>query len=232
MHVQQTPRTTGFHARLLAETAEARNGLLALPILHEALAGQVDRSDYIAFLTQAYHHVRHTTPLLMACGARLPARLEWLRETVAEYIKEEVGHQEWILDDLAATGVDRAIASASAPTPATELMVAYAYDTIARGNPVGFFGMVLVLEGTSVALATRAASVIESSLGLPRSAFSYLRSHGDLDIEHTGFFATLMDRLDDPRDQAAVVHAARMFYRLYAGVFESLRSQPALAAAA
>ena len=33
-------------------------------------------------------------------------------------------------------------------------------------------------------------------------------------------------------DQAAVVHAARMFYRLYAGVFESLRGPAALAEAA
>jgi hypothetical protein len=92
--------------------------------------------------------------------------------------------------------------------------------------------MVLVLEGTSVALATRAAEVIESSLGLPRSAFSYLRSHGDLDIEHVGFFESLMDRIDDPVDQAAIVHAARMFYRLYGGVFASLRGAPALAVAA
>ena len=62
-------------------------------------------------------------------------------------------------------------------------MVSYAYDTIQRGNPVGFFGMVLVLEGTSVALATRAANSIQTSLDLPRNAFSYLLSHGDLDIE-------------------------------------------------
>lgn len=232
MSTAKTPHGSGFHAQLLAATEAARGSLLALPILGDALAGRVDRDDYVAFLTQAYHHVRHTTPLLMACGARLPARLEWLREAVAEYIREEVGHQEWILDDLAAIGVDRAVSTATRPSPATELMVAYAYDTIARGNPVGFFGMVLVLEGTSVALATRAAGVIETTLGLPRSAFSYLRSHGDLDIEHTGFFERLMDRLDDPGDQAAVIHAARMFYRLYAGVFESLRPQSALAAAA
>ena len=222
----------GFHARLLAQTGAARQELLALPILREALEGRVSRADYAAFLTQANHHVRHTTPLLMACGARLPARLEWLRAAVAEYIEEEVGHQEWILDDLAALGLDRDLAAASAPAPATELMVAYAYDTIARGNPVGFFGMVLVLEGTSVAIATRAAEVIERTLELPRSAFTYLRSHGDLDIEHTGFFAALMDRLDDPGDQAAVVHAARMFYRLYADVFASLRGPAALAVAA
>jgi hypothetical protein len=103
-------------------------------------------------------------------------------------------------------------------------MVSYAYDTIARGNPVGFFGMVLVLEGTSVALATRAAKTIESSLGLPRNAFSYLLSHGDLDIEHAGFFEGLMNRLEDPGDKQAVIHAARRFYVLYGDIFRTLRT--------
>jgi pyrroloquinoline quinone (PQQ) biosynthesis protein C len=213
-----------FHQRLLDYTQAERRELLAIPIIHDALAARIARDDYIAFLTQAYHHVRHTVPLLMACGARLPARLEWLRTAVGEYIEEEMGHQEWILDDLQACGADREAIAVSLPSHATELMVAYAYDTIARGNPVGFFGMVLVLEGTSVALATRAAETIETSLGLPRTAFSYLRSHGDLDIAHVGFFEKLMDRLDDADDQAAVVHAARRFYRLYGDVFRGLRS--------
>lgn len=213
-----------FHDRLIAETAREREALLGIPIIREALAGTVSREDYVAFLTQAYHHVRHTVPLLMACGARLPARLEWLRTAIGEYIEEEMGHHEWILDDLEACGADRARIEGSMPSEATELMVAYAYDTIMRGNPVGFFGMVLVLEGTSVALATRAAETIEQSLGLPRNAFTYLRSHGDLDIEHTGFFEGLMNRLDDPGDQAAVVHAARRFYKLYGDVFRGLRA--------
>ncbi len=212
-----------FHDQLLADTADARAGLISIPIIQSALGGQIARADYIAFLGQAYHHVRHTVPLLMACGARLPARLEWLREAIGEYIEEEMGHQEWILDDLVACGVDRAAAAGSAPALATELMVSYAYDTIARGNPVGFFGMVLVLEGTSVALATRAAESIESSLGLPRNAFSYLRSHGDLDIEHAGFYEGLMNRLDDADDQRAVIHAARRFYVLYGDIFRTLR---------
>ena len=212
-----------FHDRLIAGTAREREALLAIPIIREALAGAVSREDYVAFLSQAYHHVRHTVPLLMACGARLPARLEWLRTAIGEYIEEEMGHHEWILDDLEACGADRAHIEGALPSEATELMVAYAYDTIMRGNPVGFFGMVLVLEGTSVALATRAAETIEQSLGLPRNAFSYLRSHGDLDIEHTGFFEGLMNRLDDPGDQAAVVHAAQRFYKLYGDVFRGLR---------
>jgi thiaminase len=164
-----------FHQQLLEQTRAERDTLIDIPIIQSALAARIDRNDYIAFLVQAFHHVRHTVPLLMACGARLPARLEWLRAAIGEYIAEEMGHQEWILDDIAACGVDRHAAEFSEPSVATELMVSYAYDTIARGNPVGFFGMVLVLEGTSVALATRAAESIETSLGLPRNAFGYLR---------------------------------------------------------
>jgi hypothetical protein len=220
-----------FHDHLIAATAAEREGLLRVPIIRDALEGRIAPDDYIAFLTQAYHHVRHTVPLLMACGARLPARLEWLRTAIGEYIEEEMGHQEWILDDIAACGANREAAAQAPPAFATELMVAYAYDTIARGNPVGFFGMVLVLEGTSVALATRAAEAIERDLSLPRNAFSYLRSHGDLDIEHTGFFENLMNRLDDDGDRAAVVHAARRFYRLYADVFRGLRERTHEAAA-
>ena len=83
--------------------------------------------------------------------------------------------------------------------------VILAYDTIARGNPLGFFGMVHVLEGTSVALALMAADRIQSGLGLPDAAFSYLRSHGTLDQQHTAHFEQLVDRLDDPADQAALL---------------------------
>lgn len=212
-----------FYQRLLAATDAERTRFLSVPILGDALQGRITRQEYLAFLHQAYHHVRHTVPLLMACGARVSAHQEWLREALGEYIEEEMGHQEWILDDIVAAGGDRAAAAASRPTAATELMVAYAYDTIARGNPLGFFGMVLVLEGTSVAIATRAAEVIENALALPRTAFTYLRSHGDLDSQHIGFYERLMDRLDDPADQAAVIHAARVFYRLYGDVFASLR---------
>ncbi len=216
-----------FHDLLLAETTRERQTLLQIPIIGDALAGRIDRSDYLAFLQQAYHHLRHTVPLLMACGARLPARLEWLRAAIGEYIEEEMGHQEWVLDDIAGAGGDRAAAAASEPALATELMVSYAYDTIQRGNPVGFFGMVLVLEGTSVALATQAANSLQATLDLPRNAFSYLLSHGDLDIEHVGFFKSLMDRLDDPADQAAVIHAARRFYVLYGDIFRTLRGSGA-----
>lgn len=211
-----------FHARLLADTADARGGLLGTPIIQGCLRGEVSLPSYLAFLREAYHHVRHTVPLLHACKAALPARNGWLAEPLDEYIEEEQGHDEWILDDIRACGADAEAVRRGPPGHATEVMVAYAYDTIARVNPLGFFGMVHVLEGTSVSLALMAADQIQKPLGLPDGAFSYLRSHGTLDREHTAHFELLMDRIDDRGDQDAIVHAARAFYRLYGDVFRSL----------
>ncbi|MBO3277682.1 TenA family transcriptional regulator [Pseudomonas schmalbachii] len=219
-----------FFDTLQTATASEREALFGVPVIREALAGVVSLEGYVAFLTQAYHHVRHTVPLLMACGARLPARLEWLRGAVCEYIDEEYGHERWILDDIAACGGDADAVQGSRPALPIELMVAYLYDLIARGNPVGLFGMVNVLEGTSVALATHAAGSIRDSLGLPGNAFSYLSSHGALDQDHMQTYRSLMNRLDDADDQAAVIHSARVVYRLYADMFRGLPRAGATAA--
>ncbi|NRQ41902.1 iron-containing redox enzyme family protein [Rheinheimera sp. YQF-2] len=213
-----------FYQSLLEATSEERNYLLSAPMIKRCFEGDFTLDHYVAFLLQAYHHVKHTVPLLMAVGAQLPEEKEWLREAVAEYIEEELGHQEWVLNDIAACGFDKEQARQSAPLFATEMMVSYAYDAIRRTNPLAFFGMVLVLEGTSINLAEQAASHIAGKLGLPRKAFSYLNSHGALDQEHIKFYENLMNNISSAQDQAVIVHAAKRFYRLYGDIFRSLEA--------
>lgn len=210
-----------FYEQLMAATEPERRHLMAAPVIADCLQGKVSLPSYLAFLGQAYHHVRHTTPLLMLLGGRLPERLAWLRRAVAEYIEEEIGHEEWILNDIAAAGGYPDEVRAGRPDLPGELMVAYAYDLVNRGNPAGFFGMVFVLEGTSVALALVAADRIQQALDLPDTAFSYLRSHGTLDQAHTRHLARLLDRMT-PADQAEVLRCAKVFYRLYGDIFRAL----------
>ena len=219
--------TTGFREALRLATVRDRDYLLQAPVIGEALAGQISRARYVAFLTQAWHHVRHTVPLLMAVGANLPDRHGKLRNDLIHYLDEEAGHDDWILNDIQAAGGDRQAAAASLPNIATDAMIAYAWDTVHRRNPIGFFGMVYVLEGTSVALAVRAADEIEKSLGLPKAAFTYLRSHGTLDLEHIEHLGGILDGLTDPADQAAVIQCARAMFRLYGNVFRSLEKENA-----
>nr|WP_136250908.1 iron-containing redox enzyme family protein [Ningiella ruwaisensis] len=221
-----------LYQRLINETQEQRDYLLSSPIIQRCFKGDIQVSDYAAFLTQAYHHVKHTVPLLMAVGAKLPDNKEWLREAVAEYIEEELGHQEWVLNDIAQCGFNKEEARKSEANFATELMVSYAYDAISRISPLTFFGMVHVLEGTSIAMADNAAQSIQKALNLPDKAFSYLRSHGSLDLEHVKFFEGLMNKIDDNEEQELVLNSAKKFFILYGNMFRSLSASDANAIAA
>ena len=211
-----------FFNQIEAATADARERLQRIPAIARCLAGDVERETYEAFLVEAYHHVKQTVPLLMACGSRLPERLEWLREAIVHYIVEEVGHQEWILNDLQSLGVDKESVRRGSPSAATELMCSYAWDTVERVNPVGLFGMVYALEKTSSTIATHAAGQIRSALDLGPESMTYMVSHGSLDVEHMRHFESLMNRLEDDADRAAVLHAAGMFYELYSNIFRAL----------
>ena len=211
-----------FFETLVMSTVQEREYLLSAPIIAACQREEITLPRYVAFLTEAYYHVRETIPLLMACGSRLGPKHRWLQDAITEYIEEERGHDRWILSDIAACGTDAVAVEQGMPRLATELMVSYAWDSVLRKNPVSFFGMVLVLEGTSVNLATPMGQLIQHKLGLPEKAMSYLYSHGSLDQEHIQFFRKLMDQLTDADDQAAVIHMARVMFRLYGDMFRSL----------
>jgi hypothetical protein len=217
-----------FFQTLVSETESERAALLTVPQIVDGLSGRISRETYLAYLAQAYHHVRHTVPLMRLAQRRLDDEHARFRGALDAYIAEETGHEEWILSDIRHAGGDAERVRASAPGAAAELMVAFAYDYISRVNPMGFFGMVFVLEGTSVALATHGAAAVRKSLGLPAECFTYLTSHGALDAEHIGFLETLMAEVCDPADQAAIVHVAKRMYSLFADLFRSIPHERAL----
>jgi pyrroloquinoline quinone (PQQ) biosynthesis protein C len=101
-------------------------------------------------------------------------------------------------------------------------MVAYLFDYITRKNPVGIFGMVLVLEGTSADLAPAVAGIVKEELSLSDEATTYLVSHGELDQDHIQFFEKAMNKITDPDDRKAISDVANAVYRLYGDVYRSI----------
>lgn len=210
-----------FSKRLEAATIRDRLRFLAVPQVQAGLSGNISLTVYRNYLAQAWHHVRHTVPLMQEARSRLLHRPE-LVAALDEYIEEETGHDEWILSDIAVAGGDAEAVRRSAPGPATAAMVDHAYATIRGGNPVAFFGMVYVLESVSVALASRGAGAVAEKLGLPPQAFTYLTSHGALDQDHLVFYANLVDGLEREEDRAAITQMARDMFGLFGGMFAGL----------
>jgi len=211
-----------FYDQLVQETEAARMELYAVPQLQAGLAGQINRATYIAYLTEAFHHVSHTVPFLMSMGARLPQSKKYLQKAIATYLNEEVGHEEWILNDIETAGGDKEAARASEPNLETQVLITYNYDYINRKNPVGFLGMVFMLESTSIQIANKGAEAVKAALELPETAFSYLYSHGELDISHMKFFEETVNQVSDPEDQAAIIEVASNTFRLFARLLSAI----------
>jgi long-chain acyl-CoA synthetase len=211
-----------FYNQLVKETENARAELYHIPQLMDGLQGNISRETYIAYLTEAYHHVSHTVPFLMTMGSKIPQSKKWMHKAIIEYQEEEVGHEEWILNDIEAAGGSKEKARAATPNLETQLLIAYNYDYINRKNPVGFFGMVFMLESTSTQIANKGADAVKEKLKLPQKAFSYLYSHGELDISHMKFFEETVNQITDPEDQKAIIEVAQNTFRLFANLLRAI----------
>jgi acyl-CoA synthetase (AMP-forming)/AMP-acid ligase II/pyrroloquinoline quinone (PQQ) biosynthesis protein C len=215
-----------FFDRLVAETRVEQARFALTPQLVAGLGGKISREDYLAYLQEAYHHVRHTVPLMRKARERLAARgKDMLVRALDTYELEEIGHEQWILDDIRTAGGDAASVKASQPGPATRKMIDHAYRTISEGNPAALFGMVFVLEGTSVAIANAAADALQRSLDLPDAAVRYLTSHGALDQDHMKGLEALLNGIEDRDDQAAIIAMAREMFDLFGALFASIELQ-------
>jgi len=217
-----------FYEQLVGDTAAECGAFMAIPLIRRTIAQGVDRALYLDFLASAYHHVKHTCPLLGLALSRCGEDDGDYRAGLLAYLDEEKGHEDWILDDIAALGGDRAAVRAALPPFPVRMMVGYANYAIEHLSPYALLGMVHVLEGMSVALARNAAAAIVTSLALTPGpdggigGFSYLTSHGQLDQEHVALFARLLDRIDTPDRRRLIIQAAKDFYRLYGNIFEDL----------
>ncbi|PHP65225.1 heme oxygenase [Zhengella mangrovi] len=220
-----------FYERLQAETAAERDAFFRIPIVQQGIAQGASLQTYLAFLEQAYHHVKHTFPLLALTASR--TRDERYQDALVEYMEEERGHEKWILDDIAALGGDAAAVEAGEGGAACRIMVAYTYYAVERISPYAMLGSVHVLEGLSVLLADRVADTLKARFGTSEEkGFSYLRSHGALDQDHVAFFQTVINGFTDRDVQDLIIGQSKMFYRLYGAIFEDLGQEANIARAA
>jgi pyrroloquinoline quinone (PQQ) biosynthesis protein C len=208
--------------QLMQETTPARQQFMEMPLIQEVVHKGASRDLYLDFLTQAFHHVKCTAPLLASAAGRCNVDDYVYQAALFEYIGEERGHELWILEDINALGGDAEEVRISAPRLPCKLMVGHAYYLIDRVSPYAMLGMIHVLEGMAVALASKAVSAIRSSIASTTDeGFKYLTTHGDLDIRHAEFFEGLIDKLDR-QHLPLVIETATDFYKLYGDLFREL----------
>jgi pyrroloquinoline quinone (PQQ) biosynthesis protein C len=212
-----------FFAELVTRTDEDRRGFETHPVVVAAVADGMSVERYRRLLLELYHVVWHFNPVCAAAASRMDDEFQSIRHFLYEHMHEEMGHEEWVLNDLEAIGVAREAARAHAPTPHTLALNGYNHWAADRRHPCSVLGMLYALEviasvyGGPFASAIREALLLEGSAGV-----SFIDSHATMDAQHMAELRQVLNRVTSAPAQAAVVESVRVNFHHFTRIIEAI----------
>lgn len=166
------------------------------------------------FLLTQHQIIRATVPLTEVAAERAEKMAatdpiaSGLVRYLEEHVKEELGHDDLLLDDLELLGVKRATALSRIPSPSVASLVGAQYYWIHHHHPVAFLGFVALMEGhppTPTLIQT-----LISATGFPHAAFQTLIDHGELDPGHRDRLYRTIDALPLTAEHETVMGISAM----------------------
>jgi pyrroloquinoline quinone (PQQ) biosynthesis protein C len=205
-----------FFIRLIEATDDNRRELEALPKVQDMLHGKMSRDSYKAFLMDLYHIVWHFCPIMASAASRCSDKFIKVRYHLYHNIDEEKGHESMVLNDLQAFDIEPDTVINTVPSFSVQAMLAYNYYAAERVHPCSVLGMLYVLEIISSVYGGQVATSISHGLDMPLPhGFTFLDSHASMDLDHMANLRALLQTIDDPAVQDAVINAIQMNFYLF-----------------
>ncbi len=212
-----------YFADLVTETDEARRSFETHSVVLDAVAHGMPLERYRRLLIELYHVVWHFNPVCAAAASRMSDTHRDVRYFLYEHMKEESGHEEWVLNDLEAMGIGREAARTSHPGVFTAALCGYNYWSADRRHPCSVLGMVYALEVISSVYGGAFSSAMRESLLLQGDrGTTFISSHATMDTEHMAILRNVLNRMADGEAFAAVAEATKVNFHHFTRMFESV----------
>jgi hypothetical protein len=188
----------------LAHSAHLRLTIrLAEPYLNyfSDLFWTYDRLDELfpEYLFALHTSMRATVPLLHAAAARSETLAETdpvaarLTPYFLNHAREELHHDEWLLEDMEVLGIDPTSVQTRLPPADVARMIGAQYYWLNHAHPITLLGCFAVLEGDPPQVNTLNAVVQRT--GMPKAAMRTLFKHAQLDPHHSADLDRVLDDL-------------------------------------
>jgi pyrroloquinoline quinone (PQQ) biosynthesis protein C len=210
-----------FFITLVEDSDAGRRALEDEPRVHAMIHHGLKLEEYRAFLHDLYHIVWHFCPVMAAAAARCSDELRQVRYQLYENIEGEKGHEEWVIEDVAAMGGDVQKVKSAPPSAPVQAMIGFNYGAVGHRHPCAVLGMLYTLEVISSVYGGRVSDSIAHALGRDVAAggFKFLTSHATMDLDHMAKLNRLVKTIDEPRAQAAILDATRVNFYLFGQMF-------------
>lgn len=212
-----------FFADLVTVTDEDRRAFETHPVVVAAVADGMNVERYRALLLELYHVVWHFNPVCAAAASRMGDEWQAIRHFLYGHMHEEAGHEEWVLNDLEAIGVQRSDARGHQPSVHTLTLNGYNHWAADRRHPCSVLGMLYSLEVIASVYGGPFASAIRESLLLEGSAgVSFIDSHATMDAQHMAQLRQVLNKVVAADARAAVVESVRVNFHHFTRIIEKV----------
>lgn len=157
------------------------------------------REIYPELLVNLHFMVRSSVPL-METALRRCRELEGADAVAAalvpyyeQHIKEEMHHDEWLLQDLELLGIPRADVLRRIPSTHAAACIGARYYYILHHHPVAEIAGLAVMEGYPPAVEV--VDLMQELSGYPRAAFRMIEKHSQIDPHHRDELMAAIDAL-------------------------------------
>lgn len=212
-----------FFADLVVRTDEARRAFETHPVVLDAVAKGLSLERYRTLLLELYHVVWHFNPISAAAASRIGDEHKQVRYFLYEHMQEEAGHEQWVMNDLDALGVEPAATAAHGASIDTLALCGYNHWAADRRHPASVLGMLYALEviasvyGGTFASAIRESLLIEDDRGV-----SFISSHATMDMEHMVKLRQVLNTITDSAARDAVQESALVNFHHITRVFSAV----------
>lgn len=215
-----------FEEALTSLEPERKKWIDQNPIFAKIQDGSFTRWHYLAYLKETYHLVRHTPMYLKVAAERITDNDNWLRDYYLQFAEDETGHELLCVHDIRALEADPEQVLAGKPLGGSWAMITQNYFLSSFGNPVSLIGDTIATEGLGSSLATEMADILEKKYGFPHNATTFLRVHGEADVEHTEAARKAIESFGSERNHYNdILHTWKMTIRYYGQLFSDVLAQ-------
>ena len=185
------------------------------------------RKLFPGYLMALYWSMQATVPLLRTAEQRArqlnydPVAAQ-LVPYLARHAREELHHDEWLLQDMEQhLGIKRTTVLNTPPPPAVAALIGTQYFWILHAHPVALLGCFAVLEGKPVTAAD--LDEFSKRTRIPKEGLRTLYKHAQLDPHHRDDLDRVLDTLPLAPDHATLLGlSAITVVEQLAGVFDAL----------
>jgi pyrroloquinoline quinone (PQQ) biosynthesis protein C len=184
------------------------------------------RDIYPDYLFMVHSMIRASVPLMETARDRAAAMEDdavaaGVADYLRQHIREEMHHDDWLLDDAERLGRDRARLLERAPSPKVAQLVGAQYYWILHYHPVALLGYIAILEGYPPSVEM--VDDLVDRTGYPAEVFHTLRKHAHLDPYHRDGLNAALDGLPlEPRHTSIVGVSAIQTISLFVDAIDEL----------